>query len=865
MEHLLLEELYIKNFRGYTENKFSFFKDKETKQGIVILGGPNGYGKTSFFDAIEWCLTGTVRRLNDELEARLKGGDTTNASLQKGVLRNILTDGEVRVSLMVSFDGKPIIFTRSFSDKNEKEGLMPEKTIFEISADTTLEQDLESFINEIREYFYDRHTCSYEKNLNMYKKGRKDIYQMFSTFFGSNTKLETIITNLDGNLERGNKKVRGIVEELEDKYKELKSVEKLAKTSYDDKKADRDKLEKEYKQVSGYIDLIKLYPGDSIYDGEVHASEIEDITDKAEQKYKINNQINNLVLISEFPIVSEFRKHQRYYYGSQYLKEFIQDIISPFMDKAKDIEVAQKANIELLRKEQNRIGDSRGLIRRVSTPFQAIRAGNFLLRQKVFSQYHESNSLTGILTSLENDRRAIYELSIIRSNYESQTPIINALRALVDHIEGLDLYRSNNNKCPLCGSAELFPSADIAINAKYALGEGDKERARIEGEYKNKNTQISEMLSKFRSLVNRYCDYRNKEISKTIDIVDKLAKYKKACLKYRINFNELNESILRKREQRIRNILARLDNQRVRPEEELLDMISQSDGTLRYMYDEENSFPYTKEMFLKLEVKQKVTALKELIYKYSTGFNEIKLLVRPSLDLESTIGSRIKILKDMSRRVSGYEALINNKNSLEEALNNLNKAKAESKNLNDKVDVLKSISRELKEYRANKERQQTEQIIDPVNKLYRRITRHTNFKQISLDRTGKTSSKSELRVIHELGENSDCYISNVFSAGQVSTLSIAIFLATAIKHQDSLFRCYFMDDPIQSMDDLNVLSFIDLLRVELQSSNSSKKGFFDQLFISTCDEDFENLVLHKMKSFDVNCCSFHFNRYGNYI
>lgn len=30
----------------------------------MAIYAPNGYGKTSFFDAIEWAITGTIERLN---------------------------------------------------------------------------------------------------------------------------------------------------------------------------------------------------------------------------------------------------------------------------------------------------------------------------------------------------------------------------------------------------------------------------------------------------------------------------------------------------------------------------------------------------------------------------------------------------------------------------------------------------------------------------------------------------------------------------------------------------------------------------------------------------------------------------------
>jgi exonuclease SbcC len=53
-----LLQISIENFRiFYGKHTFSF-KDKK----LVILRGLNGHGKSSFFDAIEWCLTGDIQR-----------------------------------------------------------------------------------------------------------------------------------------------------------------------------------------------------------------------------------------------------------------------------------------------------------------------------------------------------------------------------------------------------------------------------------------------------------------------------------------------------------------------------------------------------------------------------------------------------------------------------------------------------------------------------------------------------------------------------------------------------------------------------------------------------------------------------------
>jgi len=68
-------------------------------------------------------------------------------------------------------------------------------------------------------------------------------------------------------------------------------------------------------------------------------------------------------------------------------------------------------------------------------------------------------------------------------------------------------------------------------------------------------------------------------------------------------------------------------------------------------------------------------------------------------------------------------------------------------------------------------------------------------------------------------------------------LSLSIFLASALNTTD--YDCIFIDDPIQSMDSINVLSAIDLIRGIVQTGQK-------QIILSTHDENFHNLLKKKM-------------------
>ena len=69
----MLKSLRIKHFRSYLgEHKFDFVKNNNVAR-LVVLYAPNGYGKTSLFDAVEWDLTNEIDRFNDILNSDYGG------------------------------------------------------------------------------------------------------------------------------------------------------------------------------------------------------------------------------------------------------------------------------------------------------------------------------------------------------------------------------------------------------------------------------------------------------------------------------------------------------------------------------------------------------------------------------------------------------------------------------------------------------------------------------------------------------------------------------------------------------------------------------------------------------------------------
>jgi exonuclease SbcC len=63
-ENVYLERIELSNFRAYGD---SFTLPVPPGPGITLISGPNGLGKTTLFDGIEWCLTGRASRFEPYL------------------------------------------------------------------------------------------------------------------------------------------------------------------------------------------------------------------------------------------------------------------------------------------------------------------------------------------------------------------------------------------------------------------------------------------------------------------------------------------------------------------------------------------------------------------------------------------------------------------------------------------------------------------------------------------------------------------------------------------------------------------------------------------------------------------------------
>ncbi|MEZ7506060.1 AAA family ATPase [Flavobacterium sp. Arc2] len=132
-----------------------------------------------------------------------------------------------------------------------------------------------------------------------------------------------------------------------------------------------------------------------------------------------------------------------------------------------------------------------------------------------------------------------------------------------------------------------------------------------------------------------------------------------------------------------------------------------------------------------------------------------------------------------------------------------------------------------------------------INTIYSKIDPHPDYSEIEFECDFEDKNPRlqiyTIKIVN--GKREKSIPSLYFSTAQINILSLSIFLARALKAKNpesgKSVDCIFIDDPIQSMDSINILSFIDLFRSVILFLGK-------QLIVSTHEENFHLLLQKKI-------------------
>lgn len=124
-----------------------------------------------------------------------------------------------------------------------------------------------------------------------------------------------------------------------------------------------------------------------------------------------------------------------------------------------------------------------------------------------------------------------------------------------------------------------------------------------------------------------------------------------------------------------------------------------------------------------------------------------------------------------------------------------------------------------------------------IRSLYQRLRPHPVFTEIGVEFNllGDNRGEAYFMASSPWGHGN---VSTIYSTAQVSAVAICVFVALNLAKPDEGLNVMMMDDPVQSMDDYNILGLVDLLRLA---------GGNRQLFVATHDDQIGALMRRKLR------------------
>lgn len=824
-----IEQIQFNSFRAYKQEIFDIPKDKN----IILLYGRNGFGKTSFFDGVEWGLTGKLERYDEGAKERN----------EYPLLRNSFSEVNVNDGINIKFDNG-IEIKRFISQKDTNDY---GKGILSLNGESvsSLSQVLvkDSFLNEIsfERSFNFTQLLSQELISNFIRQTKDpDRYKTIVSLFGLNTHkvydkhinnskkiLNNEIMSLDitlqkerHNLEVEKVKLQNLESDPKIEHEELENLcnQKIDLTKLDDvkNKALKDKENFEIKKVDIENNLKVI-------------TYLVDNYNEKELEIKIYNEnYDNYKFLENF--INLFSKREIYEQIKQNLEKY-------------DLYIVKKEEIH--KKEENL--NSISYLKKTSNLFRE----NVDIDDKIKALVEYKKDYLEKQESYFSTKRQLISIDkSIKTLEESLVSLLTMKQMMYRATQEFLVQKDNSNleNCPICDNK-------FDISETIGFLENKLNSDMVNTDFNSINDSIHQLENEMEKLQQLF----EKQTIDFIQLIDSVKndveKEYSNLLKESIIFDELKESYI--------TVIDNLEVLKINKDDFDKEYTS-------FIQKIEKNKEYKKEVSLNYYQKKLEDERLKLTSSYSSfeyyinekdkfenktieGLNEKKIYKNVELEniknellkngriIELTI-SLINYFKN-NNQLEIIKELTNKVNSLEKELSALN-------NINNDYDNLKSA---IKTTIDNKTKTLLADYEDTIKNFYRYLNPSVYMKELSI-RIQENPTLGN-RLIFEVMSNSQKKHSPsyIFSSAQNNVLALSIFLSFAIKQQWSQLDSIFLDDPIQNMDDINIHSFVDLIR-------SIQKQTHKQFFISTHDDRIFNFMLNKFGRENVH--TFEYRDYG---
>ncbi|MCI3922677.1 hypothetical protein MO973_20810 [Paenibacillus sp. TRM 82003] len=928
-----LKKVKIKNFRGYGLNQKSddnSYIFENLDQGLVVLNGFNGFGKTSFYEAIEWCLTDNISRLHALRERKLYDANTLKKSSYLKFISPVDTvrDREQRIAeVELEFDNG--LRVRRTTSSNFLS--VTENDRYESSLHVYEDGDWQSFVCKSEDRLLpEEPTWEVQLTrifLGSYDSGWKE--QLFKAHFLSQEGMNDFLRSSTAG-DRRSILIRLLnlipLEQIFDKSKVIKDSTRLSNkinqltTSIETAVTQRRQIDDIFRarnwgtfdeylsnikdSYSLLIELVKK----SAYAEELNLREwelpetiilnnssavLQKLSMKKElilaKQHQANQQSVELgKSIQSLKQLIRFERRLTIHKRWEQLNDLANLNLEDDLVRRKDLQETessletQKSSFQDKRSKLNQWSYVNSLVWRHTIEEESASIANDFwviysdLRRdysgflETFSDEVADLGFERTLPSDITEKRASYTDRIesrnsLQSQIEAKKGVLNALSGLnteysrvLDEVKSYILKNQDSiDKCPVCLTESFsemhvggianedlpIPDQLIAIIG-HTLSLGDQKLKEVSDEITSLQTDLASLSkvireqfvsplfdlmrhlqSDFRELhqrVTKFIDERAQAVTQEQQSIhaqlkaltdrldrDKL-QYEKLTGKDDFGLGnekkqvfavleEVDKEIKSWEEEMIASGLVNFDPsiEKVIEEVDSLKMQFEGTGSLQDQLQK-----LEQDSFAKQEEVQKIVPVIDLIERllgYMPGEHEQKLL-------------------------EDYVALTGSMENYQELLDKLTKYKNDTSTINGiaLVTLQNVITEQLENNKL-------------VNWIYKLVYPHPHYKEIRMngDRNG----------INVKDITGDVILDHLFSSAQLNILALSIFLGLGLTQKFSNWDQLFLDDPIQSMDDIKILSFIDVLRA-ISDSNFRKRS----LIISTHDDNFAKLLAIKYRN-----------------
>lgn len=928
-----LKKVKIRNFRGYgqthqtDDNSYTF---ENLEQGLVVLNGFNGFGKTSFYEAIEWCLTDNISRLHALKERGLYDANTLKRSSYLKFISPVdsVRDREQRIAeVELEFDNGVRVrrtTNSNFLSVTERDRYESSLHIYENgdwhsfvckSEDRLLQTErtwevqlarifLGSFDPGWKEQLFKAHFLSQEGMNDFLRSStagvRRSILirllnlipleQIFekSKVIKDSTRLSNKINQLTRSIETAVTKRRqiddifharnwGTIEEYLSNIKGIYSllIELIKQSAYaEELNLQEWELPEEIILQNSSTILQKLSMKKELINSKQQRAnqeyvQIEKSLQSVERLIKLEkrlllrkrweqlNDLANLNLSADLVRSRELREAE----------SSLETQKSTFQDKKSQLSQWSHLNSLVWRhtldEQSASIGDDFWVI---YSDLRRDYTGFF----ETFSSEIADIGFERILPSDITEKRTNYHVQIelrnsLQSQVQTKNGVLNTLSGLnkeysrvLDEVKSYILKNQDTiDKCPVCltdsfpekyvngiaNAESTIPDQLIAIIGN-TLSLGDQKLREVSDEVTSLQTDLA-ALSKV---------IREQFVTPLIDTMHRLQS----------DFRELHQKVSALIDERMQAVIQ--EQQAVQTQLKVLTDRLDRDKLQYEKLTGKNDFGLGNE-------KNQVLAVLEEVNKEIKSW-EKEMIASGLVDFEPSIE---KVIEEMDSLKSQTEGIGSFQDQLEKLEKDLSAKQEEIKMLGPIIDLIERLmgympgeheQKLLEDYNAltgsmesNQElmerltRYKNDAIIineiafdtlqrvtreqlennKLVNWIYKLVYPHPHYKEIRMsgDRNGINVKDITGNVI----------LDHLFSSAQLNILALSIFLGLGLTQNFSNWDQLFLDDPIQSMDDIKILSFIDVLRA-ISDSNIRKRS----LIISTHDDNFAKLLAIKYRN-----------------